>query len=345
MPTQNDLMRLENCVDSHRVSVRAAIASDFDPSVAVELGTEEASWCALGGAMDQPSFRRLFERAFVDPSHVIFTGLIDTVICGYIHFNHLGMERFGITAKVARKFDDRELRAILSGLAGDALRTRFPHAEIAAWVAESDLASQRMLARFGYQSTSTIKDCQFLFPPRCETVRLWVQHDTFEIRPTLPGDFAALLAIKSDPEDVKWSGFSGPPDPRRFRQWFDEAISDPDQLLFTGIARSQACGYVHLRRVAETTFSVSASVAPGSRGRGIRTALSAIEALRRTIDALRVAHPGAEIEAWVAEGNFASRRMVEVLGYRSTDITRVQEFFCPARTEVMRRWLQRTGQA
>jgi hypothetical protein len=49
---------------------------------------------------------------------------------------------------------------------------------------------------------------------------------TLLVKVAVEEDFSALLAMKSDPEAIKWSGFSAAPDPKN-RMWFDEIAFRP----------------------------------------------------------------------------------------------------------------------
>jgi RimJ/RimL family protein N-acetyltransferase len=155
------------------------------------------------------------------------------------------------------------------------------------------------------------------------------------IRAARVSDFEALLAMKSDPEEVRWSGFAGAPDPQQFRRWFDQALVDPDRVMFTGIVDEIIRGYVHFRRLGPTTFGVSTGVVRGFRAMGIGTRLR-----RQGIEDLRTKFPEAQIEAWLAENNIASQRSWAKMGFQPTEIMRPHQFLCPARTEIMRRWVK-----
>ena len=164
-----------------------------------------------------------------------------------------------------------------------------------------------------------------------------------EVRRAGTDDFGALLAMKSDPEDVKWSGFAGPPEPEAFRQWYTRALEDRDRLMYTGTVGDTICGYVHFHRIGSSVFGSNTGIAARFRGRGCGARLR-----RLANAALQIAFPGAENEAWLAEGNIAAQRMMASIGYRPTHIVRVRQFFHPPRTETMRRWAEeklRTDQA
>jgi hypothetical protein len=140
---------------------------------------------------------------------------------------------------------------------------------------------------------------------------------------------------KSDPEDVKWSGYASAPDPAGFRKWFDAALIDPDRLLFSAVCDDEIVGYCHFRRSGDI-FEPSYGTAAVYRKRGI-----AGVALMGGIAAIRAVFPGATIHCWIAESNLASQRSVSKKGFVKTHQTKDQEFKHPVRVETMRLWLAR----
>jgi len=155
------------------------------------------------------------------------------------------------------------------------------------------------------------------------------------VRLTTCDDFEVLLAIKSDPEEVRWSGFAGPPNRENFRKWFNNALADSDRLMFTGLINRSVAGYIHFHRVSPHRFGVSTGVAARLRGKGHGTTIRSL-----AIERFYVAFPDTEIEVWLAEGNVASQRSWAKMGYHPTEITKCHEFLCPARVETMRRWIR-----
>jgi RimJ/RimL family protein N-acetyltransferase len=155
------------------------------------------------------------------------------------------------------------------------------------------------------------------------------------VRTTVSDDFEALLTMKSDADEVKWSGFAGPPKPEMFRQWFDRAMRDPERVMFTGLIGDLVRAYIHYHRLDTVTFGVSTGIAVEFRGQGYGTALR-----RRAADLLHADFPDVAIEAWLAEGNVASQRSWAKMGYRPTDVTVERQFYFPSRNETVRRWRQ-----
>ena len=156
-----------------------------------------------------------------------------------------------------------------------------------------------------------------------------------EVRRTIAADFARLLAIKSDPDDVTWSGFACAPDPVRFREWFDHALDDANRLMFTGLVDWQSAGYVHLQRngsVLESSFGVAAAY----RGKGYGRKFEAT-AIHQAVAAI----PGiGRIHAWIAINNVASMRSCTKSRFVPTDQYKEQEFLFPERrVETMRLWV------
>jgi RimJ/RimL family protein N-acetyltransferase len=145
---------------------------------------------------------------------------------------------------------------------------------------------------------------------------------SIELTKMTPADFADYFALKSDPDDVLWSGFAKPPVEGPFREWFLGAIKDPGRTMYIARENGIAVGYLTYRG-----DDVSAGVKRGCRNKGYGIAM-----LRQ----------GGGI-AWVATDNIPSIKMVEAAGFRDTGITREQEFLLPKpHKKTMRRYASAT---
>ena len=164
--------------------------------------------------------------------------------------------------------------------------------------------------------------------------------DPLIVRPSGPHDFEAMLAMKSDPEDIKWSGFAGAPTRENLKAWFDRKLADPTNRLFVGYVNDDAAAYAHFHRDSDKDrFDMSYGVAPRHRGRGLATELL-IETTSQMTKSGNV-NPG--YQAWIAVGNIGSEKAAELARFFATAQEKDQEFLYPERrTDKMRLWIQRT---
>ena len=121
-------------------------------------------------------------------------------------------------------------------------------------------------------------------------------------RPAVLADAAWLLALRNDPETVRWSVSGVPVTPEKHAEWFAQIITDPTRALmvvapfgphdppFHDDPVPQWCGACagvatyRLDRVGSDQVEVSLAVAPEYRGRGYAVeviALASRHALRR----------------------------------------------------------------
>ena len=161
-----------------------------------------------------------------------------------------------------------------------------------------------------------------------------------ELRLAAPEDFEFLLSMKSDPTEVTWSGFGGPPERDSFLSFYVSALANPDRVMFTAVDNGDVVGYIHFNRSRDNrdTWIVSTGVRAELRSKGVGTELR-----KRAIAEMAKRFNPLLIEAWLAEGNTASRKSWAKMGYEPTDISRQTTFYCPERVETVRRWVKKSG--
>ena len=135
-------------------------------------------------------------------------------------------------------------------------------------------------------------------------------------------DFSDYLAMKSDPEDVKWSGFSSAPDTGRFRELFEGWLADPRRIMF--IARAPDVVGYYVINISGEDADTSYGVAAAHRGHGYGTLMNirAAEWARQNLAGLR-------LTSWIAEDNEPSIKGVIGAGFKASSETKVKPFFLP----------------
>lgn len=132
--------------------------------------------------------------------------------------------------------------------------------------------------------------------------------DGFAFRPAIPGDGEALLALRNDPDSVRWSL-----SPRRVTAgehaaWFSSVLHCPATRVWVAIDKGRPVGEVRID--VECGFaSVSVAVDGSHRGRGLGTRM-----LSRLFDALEADQQVHTLTAAVHPDNEPSRRLFERAG-------------------------------
>src|SRR5262249_39389122 len=117
----------------------------------------------------------------------------------------------------------------------------------------------------GCSYISSVRPGQLTGPAAPMTGRLLV---TLLVKVAVKEDFYALLAMKSDPEAIKWSGFCTAPDPEN-REWFEKMLSDANRRVFIGFIDEEPIAYVQFKWEDDTErFGISYGVAKNHRGHG-----------------------------------------------------------------------------
>ena len=166
---------------------------------------------------------------------------------------------------------------------------------------------------------------------------------TLLVKVAVKDDFSALLAMKSDPEAIKWSGFSAAPDPTN-RTWFDAMLSDPNRRVFIGFIDQEPVAYAQFKREADTDrFGISYGVAENHRGRGYGA-----EVLKKAMEQMTAATggQGRGYEAWIADDNIASQKAAKNAGLSQRPERREDTFRYPTECKkTMQLWVKECGRS
>lgn len=128
-------------------------------------------------------------------------------------------------------------------------------------------------------------------------------------------DFDGFYKIKSDPQNVIWSGFSLPPNYASLRDWFFSNLNNTNRRIYLIWKDDvEIIGFFYLDKISERIFEAASSgilTKYTKRGIGTKT-LQWREELSREY--------GAEIiQTWVSENNPASYHRLEKLDWIKTE--------------------------
>lgn len=138
-------------------------------------------------------------------------------------------------------------------------------------------------------------------------------------------DFDAFLALKSQKDAIKWSGFETAPDPVRFKQYYIEKIlnNPKTHVLFLCDADVEGCpivGYNQYDDVAPGEIEVRGTVIKKSyQGTDARGAFNELLAEHH----LEYKH--LKRTTWISEKNKASEINTANVGYQKTDVFEVRQ--------------------
>lgn len=136
-------------------------------------------------------------------------------------------------------------------------------------------------------------------------------------------DYESFLALKSQKDAIKWSGFETAPDPVRFKQYFIEKVLNDSKthvffLCDQSVEGSPVVGYRQYDQVSDVEILV--------RGTTIKKSYQGTDALN-ALNALLNQHyeeKGYKVfVAWISEKNKASETNAINGGWTKTDIYEV----------------------
>jgi spore coat polysaccharide biosynthesis protein SpsF len=123
--------------------------------------------------------------------------------------------------------------------------------------------------------------------------------------PAMIEDAGAILALRNDPEAVRWSTTAAPVAPSVHAAWFASLIEDPSRRTWVAREDGDVVGQVRVD-VAGGVGTISIAVRADERRRGVGTRM-----LSGLSSALSEDHQVHTLEAMVMRGNLASRSLFE----------------------------------
>lgn len=134
--------------------------------------------------------------------------------------------------------------------------------------------------------------------------------DNIELRKAREGDFSDYYQIKCNSENIKWSGFSSPPDREKLYALYLKRINDPDRDIFFGISNGKIVGFTMAVRTS-SSIRTSVGVYGHGAGKGVGRTL-----IRKTALFMRQIYLDTPIVAWIVPQNTASIIAHEAAGYK-----------------------------
>lgn len=128
-------------------------------------------------------------------------------------------------------------------------------------------------------------------------------------------DFECLYKIKCDPENIKWGGFSCPPNKESFREWFKNRIYDTYREIYLVFLNKICVGFFYIDYLDDETIEDTTGLLTEYSGQGIGTYML------NSIDEIAKSKKIKRHVAWVSENNIGSYKRCIKLGYRKLEET------------------------
>jgi RimJ/RimL family protein N-acetyltransferase len=148
-----------------------------------------------------------------------------------------------------------------------------------------------------------------------------LEGEGFRLRGALPGDAAALAAVRSDPDVLRWVDPSAcsVEQAEGIIRSAAEAWADGSSALFSIVStEGELLGTLSLTFYGPRRASIGFDLDPAARGRGVATA--AVELVSAW--AFERFSPLARLELWILPGNERSIRVAERAGYQREGVLR-----------------------
>lgn len=136
--------------------------------------------------------------------------------------------------------------------------------------------------------------------------------EKIQLLPATTDFFNDFFAIKCEPMQIRWGGFTSAPDKSSFRVWFDKQLISEKRKIYFGISSGSLLGYVYLDFINSDTVELTDAVSTAYQGMGIAT-----EMIFQSCEIAKGC--GYKfIRAWVSIANKASQKVFEKNGFNLT---------------------------
>lgn len=144
--------------------------------------------------------------------------------------------------------------------------------------------------------------------------------DDLDFRLASEDDFDGFFSLKSEAENIYWSGFGSVPDKCRLKNHFLSAIKSDSRDFYILFYDDRAIGFMYIdydpaEYVAEIAYGISRCMS----GQGLAKIMIA-----KGLDNLRSEYRF--VVAWIAEANIPSIKSVKALGFIKTNVEEDRKF-------------------
>jgi RimJ/RimL family protein N-acetyltransferase len=140
-------------------------------------------------------------------------------------------------------------------------------------------------------------------------------------RPAVASDFDNIYQLRSEENNLYWTGYENPPDYASFREWYAERLLDDKRHIFVFHDKEVFVGFLNFD-LYESYIAIGYNVTHKSQGKGYGTQIvqGAIkEAFKKKSAKLT------KIIAWISEKNIASQKVARRNGFVKSDTVDIRE--------------------
>jgi RimJ/RimL family protein N-acetyltransferase len=138
-------------------------------------------------------------------------------------------------------------------------------------------------------------------------------------------DYENYYLIRSEKENLFWTGYDNPPHKERFFNWFKDRIADKQKHLYLLFDKKVCVGSLNVDFYNDYV-AIGYSTVTKYEGKGYATYLVG-ESIRIANEARKRNPELKKIIAWINEQNEASKRVIEKNGFQKSDITEIRKRF------------------
>lgn len=135
------------------------------------------------------------------------------------------------------------------------------------------------------------------------------------IREANDSDFNFFYSIKSEINDIRWTGHQNKPDYNQLLTWFIENLRNSKiRKIYIITKEDRPVGYIYVDKIHSGLFGLSIGVSESASGQHIGR-----QAIREIVSLVSKSNKNAGFEAWIREDNIASIKAFTHAGFKPTD--------------------------
>jgi len=138
-------------------------------------------------------------------------------------------------------------------------------------------------------------------------------------------DYENYYLIRSEKENLFWTGYDKPPHKERFFNWFIDRIADQQKHLYLLFDNKVCVGSLNVDFYNDYV-AIGYSTITKYTGKGYATYLVG-ESIRMVNEAKKRNPELKKIIAWINEQNKASKRVIENNGFQKSNVTEIRKRF------------------
>ena len=154
-----------------------------------------------------------------------------------------------------------------------------------------------------------------------------------DIRKATLSDFDFFYGIKSEYNNIYWTGHKMKPDYGKLKKWYTDILSNNKRITYIISYLGEKIGYLYLDIINKNLVEVAIAISEKYQRKGL-----ASQSLKKFLKIIRD-YNNPEIVAWIFDRNIASKKVFTKNYFSPTDETKIKTLPLDNTNEIMRKYI------